>query len=74
LVTKTLLMYAAGRGAEPMFYAVDKRTGEQLGSVEIPAPSNSTPMTYLHEGRQFIVIPIGSGTHPGSLVALALPE
>jgi quinoprotein glucose dehydrogenase len=57
-----------------MFYAVDKRTGEQLGSVEIPAPSNSTPMTYLHEGRQFIVIPIGSGTHPGSLVALALPE
>ena len=31
-------------------------------------------MTYLHEGRQYIAIPIGSADHPGSLVALALPD
>ncbi len=73
LITRTLLMYGAGRGAEPKFYAVDKATGKQLGVVDIPAPSNSTPMTYMHEGRQFIVIPIGGAQHPGSLVALALP-
>ncbi|MCA1583407.1 MAG: PQQ-binding-like beta-propeller repeat protein [Acidobacteria bacterium] len=74
LVTKTLLMYGAGRGAESKFYAVDKKTGKQLGVVDIPAPSNSTPMTFMHEGRQFIVIPIGGGNHPGSLVALSLPS
>ncbi len=73
LITKTLLMYAEGRGARPLWYAHDKATGERLGSVEIPAPSNSAPMTYMHEGRQYIVIPIGSADHPGSLVALALP-
>lgn len=73
LVTKTLLMYGAGRGAESVFYALDKQTGEQLGAVDIPAPSNSSPMTYMHEGRQYIVMPIGSGNFPGSLVALALP-
>jgi hypothetical protein len=27
----------------------------------------------MHEGRQYIVVPVGSGQHPGSLVALALP-
>lgn len=74
LVTKTLLMYGAGRGAERKFYAVDKKTGKQLGVVDIPASSNSTPMTFMHEGKQYIVIPVGDGNHPGSLVALALPD
>ncbi len=73
LITKTLLMYGAGRGAERKFYAVDKATGKPLGEIDIPAPSNSTPMTYMHEGKQYIVIPIGGGGHPGSLVALTLP-
>ena len=83
VVTKTLLMYGAGRGGRPQFHAVDKRTGEEIGVVEIPAPTNSAPMTYMHEGKQYIVMPIGGGSgggrgggrrgHPGSLVALALP-
>jgi hypothetical protein len=30
-------------------------------------------MTFLHDGRQYIVTAIGSGAHPGSLVALRLP-
>jgi hypothetical protein len=30
-------------------------------------------MTNIHEGRQYIVIPIGGAQHPGALVALALP-
>ena len=74
LVTKTLLMYAEGRGGRPLLYAVDKRSGERLGTVEIPAPSNSAPMTYLHEGKQYVVLPIGGNGHAGSLVALALPD
>jgi hypothetical protein len=30
-------------------------------------------MTYLHGGRQYIVVAIGGAAHPGSLVALRLP-
>ncbi len=74
LVTRTLLMYGEGRGAEPRFHAVDKATGEEIGVVELPAPTMTAPMTYLHDGRQYIVMAIGGSGHPGSLVALALPE
>ena len=73
MVTKSLLMYGEGRGGEPLFHAVDKRTGEELATVELPAPTNTAPMTFMHEGKQYIVVAIGSGRHPGSLVALRLP-
>jgi glucose dehydrogenase len=73
LVTRTLLMSAEGRGARPLLHAIDKRTGETLGTVELPAASNTAPMTYVHEGKQYVVIPIGDGNHPAGLVALALP-
>jgi quinoprotein glucose dehydrogenase len=74
LVTRSLLMYAEGRGGRAVWYGVDKRTGERIGTVEIPAPVNTAPMTYLHEGRQYIVLPIAGGGIPGSLAALRLPE
>ncbi|MFV1986496.1 MAG: PQQ-binding-like beta-propeller repeat protein [Gemmatimonadota bacterium] len=78
LLTKTLLMYGEGRGAEPRFHAVDKATGEELAVVDLPAPTLTAPMTFMHEGAQYIVMAIGGrgadGTiHPGSLVALRLP-
>lgn len=73
LVTKTLLMYGEGRGGDPLFHAVDKRTGREIAAVELPAPTNTAPMTFMHEGKQYIVVAIGSGQHPGSLVALRLP-
>jgi quinoprotein glucose dehydrogenase len=56
-------------------HARDKRTGEILASVELPAPGQYGMMTYMHQGKQYIVVQIGS-VHmdfPGSLVALALP-
>lgn len=73
LVTRTLLMYGEGRGGAPLFHAVDKRTGKELGTVTLPAPTNAAPMTYLHDGKQYIVVAIGTGSFPGSLVALRLP-
>ncbi|HEX6309927.1 MAG TPA: PQQ-binding-like beta-propeller repeat protein [Longimicrobiales bacterium] len=73
LVTKTLLLYGEGRGGAPLFHAVDKKTGQELATVELPAPTNAAPMTFLHEGKQYIVTAVGSGEHPGSLVALRLP-
>ena len=73
LVTKTLLMYGEGRGAQARFHAVDEETGSRVGTVELPAPSNTAPMTYMHDGKQYIIQAVGGRGYTGSLVALALP-
>ena len=59
----------------PMLHARDKRTGQILASVEIPIPGQYGMMTYLHKGKQYIVLQAGSWRReePGSLVALTLP-
>ena len=56
-------------------HARDKRTGEILASVPLPAPGQYGMMTYMHEGKQYIVVQIGSfrTDFPGALVAYALP-
>lgn len=56
--------------------ARDKMTGEVLASVPLPAPGQYGMMTYLHEGRQYIVVQVGSSRteFPGALVAYRLPE
>ncbi len=73
ILTKTLLMYGEGRGAEPLFHAVDKRTGKEVGVVQLPAATMTAPMTYMHNGKQYIVVAVGGSGMAGSLVALKLP-
>ena len=75
IATKTLLICGEGRSGEPRVHAVNKRTGERVATLDIPAPSNSAPMSYMHNGKQYLILPIGGGAnrHSGSLVALALP-
>ncbi|MBF8288296.1 MAG: hypothetical protein HW381_1404, partial [Candidatus Rokubacteria bacterium] len=72
MATKTLLITAPG-GTDSVLHALDKKTGKRLATVTLPAPGQYGMMTYLHEGRQYIVVQIMSATHPGSLVALRLP-
>ena len=57
----------------PVLNARHKRTGEVLAQAELPIPAQYGMMTYMHEGRQYIVVAVGSGAHPGSLVALRAP-
>ncbi|HUF74837.1 MAG TPA: hypothetical protein VMM35_01100, partial [Longimicrobiales bacterium] len=73
VVTRSLLMYGEGRGGEPRFHAVDKRTGERIGTVELPSTTDTAPMTFLHEGVQYVVMAVSGPDLPGSLVALRLP-
>jgi len=72
LVTKTLLFGGEGSGGRALLHAYDKKTGENI--VELPMPGNQSgvPMTYMYQGRQFIVMPVG-GRPAGQLVAFALP-
>ena len=60
----------------PLLHARAKRTGEILASVELPGPGLYGMMTYMHEGKQYIVVQSGSAKRdqPGSLVALTLPQ
>jgi glucose dehydrogenase len=73
MVTPTLVLTAEGSGGEPVLRALDKRTGERLGTVELPAPGQYGMMGYVHDGRQYVVVQVGGRGLPGSLVALRLP-
>ena len=59
----------------PVLNARDKWTGEILARVELPRPGQYGMMTYMNEGKQYIVLQSGSARRgqPGALLALALP-
>ena len=54
--------------------AYDKKTGAVVGEVELPGGTTAAPMTYMVNGRQFIVVTVGWEDMPSEYVALALPE
>ena len=54
--------------------AYDKETGEHLGSVRLPGIPGGNPITYLHDGRQYLVVAVGSGGADAELIALTLPS
>jgi quinoprotein glucose dehydrogenase len=79
LATKTLLFLAeagnlSGDPGGPLFRAYDKLTGKVVAEIELPSKASGAPMTYMHEGRQYIVIAVSTREHPAELVALALPN
>ena len=75
MVSGDLLLTTEGMGGPPVLNAHDKRTGEKVGSVRLPATGMYGMMTYEHEGKQYIVVQTGQrGRVPESYVALALPE
>lgn len=60
-------------GGGPLLRAHDKATGEILSEFELPAHQTGVPMTYMHEGVQYIVVAVGKREHSAELVALRLP-
>lgn len=74
LVTRTLLLAGEGASGDPILRALDKATGETLAEIALPNAQVGLPMTYMHQGRQFVVVSVGGGGEPAELVALALPQ
>lgn len=81
LVTKTLVIAGEGqvtttaehpRGA--MLRAYDKATGKEVGAVYLPAPQSGSPMTYMLEGKQYIVVAVSGGAYSGEYIAFTLPS
>jgi quinoprotein glucose dehydrogenase len=60
------------RGA--MLRAYDKATGKEVGAVYMPAPQSGSPMTYMLNGEQYLVLAISGGNYSGELVAFKLPS
>jgi quinoprotein glucose dehydrogenase len=56
------------------FRAYDKATGGVVWETELPSGTTGGPMTYMHKGKQYIVVPIGAKDHPAEFVALGLSE
>ncbi len=81
VVTKTLVILGdpqvtttADHPRGAMLRAYDKATGEQVGAVWMPAPQSGSPMTYMVDGRQYIVVAVSGGPYSGEYIAYALPE
>ncbi|MBZ5556508.1 MAG: PQQ-binding-like beta-propeller repeat protein [Acidobacteriia bacterium] len=81
MVTKTLVVMGDPqvtttpehpRGA--MLRAYDKATGAQVGAVWMPAPQSGSPMTYMVEGKQYIIVAVSGGNYSGEYLAFALPQ
>ena len=81
LVTKTLVVSgeagfgttaSGARGA--MLRAYDKATGKEVGAVYMPAPQSGSPMTYMLNGKQYIVLAISGAGYSAELLALRLPS
>ena len=55
------------------FRAFDKQTGVVLWETELPSGTTGVPMTYMYQGKQYIVVPVGSTERDPEFVALSLP-
>ena len=72
LTTKTLLFYK--NSAFETLNIVNKSTGSLIRQISLGGSNlTGSPMTYLHDGRQFVVVATGAGDDLTELVALALP-
>jgi len=81
MVTKTLVVMgdsqvtttpAHPRGA--MLRAYDKTNGQEVGALWMPAPQSGSPMTYMLDGKQYIVVAVSGGNYSGEYLAFKLPD
>jgi len=70
LAASATLLFSAGQTADGRnnLFAIDKKTGKRVGALPIPRAGGYGLMSYLHNGKQYIVIPTNGG-----YTAVALP-
>jgi quinoprotein glucose dehydrogenase len=80
VVTKSLVIVGDGLVTSPgnrprgaMLRAYDKKTGAEVGATWLPAPQSGSPMSYMVDGRQFIIVAVSGGNYSGEYLAFALP-
>ena len=83
LVTASLLFLGegsnviGGTGGEyqwgTKFRAYHKSTGDVIWETDLGVGTTGGPMTYMHDGKQYIVVPVGDRQHPPEWIAFGLP-
>ena len=75
LATRTLLFAGEGWGGQPVFRALDKATGATVWETTVPGMQAGPPMTYRHQGKQYIAFTVGDQDRgvAARLIAFALP-
>ena len=76
---ETLTIFGPWRGEdETLVRSVldyfSEATGAEVGSVYMPAPQTGSPMTYMLNGQQYLVIATSGATSAGELLAFKLPS
>lgn len=55
-----------------MFRAYDKTSGKVVWEADLGAGTTSPPISYMHNGKQYIVVGVAGANHPAELVAMAV--
>ena len=58
IVTQSGIVFAA-TDDQPNLFAYDLKSGDLIWNTELPATVQSTPMTYMSSGKQFVVVTAG---------------
>ena len=81
LVTRTLVIAgdplattAPNRPRGAMLRAYDKADGKEVGAVYLPAPQSGSPMTYMLNGKQYLVVAVSGGNYSGEYIAFSVPD
>jgi quinoprotein glucose dehydrogenase len=69
IVTKSGVLFVGG--GDMALHAVDKKNGEDIWTYPFPRRTSGTPMTFMYQGKQYVVIATGSGSE-STLIAFAL--
>ena len=72
-VTEDMLIEYSPNYGGPWFRAYNKATGDIVWETELPAGTTGNPISYMHKGKQFIVVAVGSPEFAPAFIALALP-
>jgi len=57
----------------PHFRAYDKKSGDILWEIELEAGTTNAPISYMHEGEQYLLVAIGDRQHSPEILAFKLP-
>lgn len=58
----------------PIIKAIDPQTGQEIARVDIPGNATGALMSYVFEGKQYVVVPYGGANLPAGFVALTIDE
>ncbi|MBI3047929.1 MAG: pyrroloquinoline quinone-dependent dehydrogenase [Acidobacteria bacterium] len=72
-VPPSLPLSLAPSAGDRTFRAYDKATGKALWETDLPAGTTGAPMTYVVDGKQYVVVAVGSREHPAEFIAFSLP-